>query len=137
MKELLDTYLLELILMDTAASSRGRCIPGAERIIQRSFPPGLYDCIMQRYDELSDDQDDSNPHFLDPWLRMAANQNPRWKRKMILRFLCIMHAGGPIGRAELSDVAVLAAAMGASREYGQALCSAIHINRRSIRATGP
>jgi hypothetical protein len=132
MKDHLDNYLLELILMDTIAATGGRCIPGAERVIQRYMPPGLYDRIIERYDELSDDRDDDNPNFLDPWLRIAARQDSRWKRKMILRFLCILRAGGAISQSELSDVAALAAAMNASRECGQVLCLAIRTATPSL-----
>jgi hypothetical protein len=132
MKDNLDNLLLELILMDTIATTGGRCIQGAERVIQRYVPTGLYDRIIERYDEISDDRDDINPHFLDPWLRLAALKDSRWKRKMILRFLCILSAGGAIGKSELSDVAALAAAMNASRECSQILCIANRTNQHPL-----
>jgi hypothetical protein len=115
----LDDYLLELILMDTIAVAGGRLIPGAERVIQRFLPMGLYDRIIARYDALSDDQDDDGPDLLRPWLKMAASKDSRWKRRMIVRFLCIMAAGGPAGYGELAEIAALATAMGAARECRQ------------------
>jgi hypothetical protein len=69
MRASLDDYLLELILMDTIAVAGGRPIPGAERVIQRFLPTGLYDRIIARYDALSDDRDDSSADLLLPWLR--------------------------------------------------------------------
>ncbi len=115
----LDRYLLELILLDTISVSGGRCIPQAERVIQHYLPPGLYDRIIARYDELSADFDERDARFLRQWFRRAARQAPSWKRRMIVRFLHILSAGGPIGLAELADVAALAAQMGARRECRQ------------------
>jgi hypothetical protein len=119
MKTVLDEYLLELILMDTIAVTGKRCIPNVEHIIQRFIPEGLYDQIIARYDELSDDREDNNPFFLRRWLRIAASKDSRWKRKMIKRLLCVIRAGGPIGATELAEVASLAAAMGADQECRQ------------------
>jgi hypothetical protein len=132
MKAYLDNYVLELILMDTIATTGGRCCQGAERVIQRYVPPGLYDRIIERYDELSDDRDDFNPNFLDPWFKLAASKDSRWKRKMIQRFLCILRASGPIGKSELRDVAALAAAMNASGECSQVLCVATRTDQYSV-----
>jgi len=119
MRTPLDTYVLELILMDTISVAGQRCIPGAERTIQRFIPEALYERIIERYDELSDDLDDRDPCFLDRWLRLAAQKDAHWKRKMIKRFICIMRAGGSIGALELAQVASLAAAMDACRECRQ------------------
>lgn len=121
MQESLDDHLLELILMDTIAVAGGRPIRNAERVIQRFLPEGLYDRIIERYDELSDDADDTDPRALLRWLRVAARKDTCWKRKMIMRFLCIVRAGDPIGYAELAEVAALASAMGARRECRQIL----------------
>ncbi len=115
----LDEYLLELILMDTIAVVGGRCDPGAEQVIQRYLPAGLYDRIMARYDALSEYWPDDDPNLLAPWLRRAAARDSRWKRRMIVRFLCIMRATGPVGPAEWAEVAALAAAMDAGRECRQ------------------
>lgn len=114
----LDDYVLELILMDTIAVAGGRARPGAEQAIQRFLPAGLYDRIIARYAALSDDEDD-DPYLLLPWLRKAARKDSRWKRRMIVRFLCIVRAGGALGADELAEVAALAAAMGAGRECRQ------------------
>ncbi len=121
MRQSLDDYLLELILMDTMAVAGGRPIPNAEGVIQRFLPRGLYARIIERYDELSDDGEDDNPNALARWLRIAEHKSPRWKSKMIVRFLCIVAAGGPVGYAELAEVAALASAMGAGRECRQIL----------------
>lgn len=134
MRASLDDYLVELILMDTIAVAGGRLIPNAESVIQGFLPPGSYDRIIARYDELSDDGDDAGPGIPLRWLRIAARKDARWKRKMIARFLCILAAGGPIGYAELAEVAALASAMGAGRECRQVLgCWAA----RGGRANGP
>jgi hypothetical protein len=119
MRKSLDDYLLELILMDTIAVAGGHPNPGAEQVIQSFLPEGLYDRIIDRYDELSDDDDDTDPYALLRWLRIAASKEARWKRRMIVRFLCIVRAGGPVGYAELAEVAALAVAMGAGRECRQ------------------
>jgi hypothetical protein len=131
--KLLDEYLLELILMDTIAIAGGRCIPDAERVIQHFIPQGLYDRIIARYDGLSDDRDDHDPRFLERWLRLAAGKDAQWKRKMITRFLCILHAGGDLGVAELTEVAALAARMNAAAECRQVFCVA-HRSARHIAA---
>ena len=123
MNALLDDYLLELILMDTFSIAGHRCIPDAERIIQQFIPEGLYDRIIARYDELSDEGDDTDPSFLRRWLSVAASKDPPWKRKMIRRFLAIARRAlaASVGSNELVEVASLAAAMGAASECRQVL----------------
>ncbi len=131
MPKVLDDYLLELILMDTIAVAGGRCAPGVERTIQRFLPDGLYDQIVERYDAISWDADDEDPHLLTPWLRKAAGKNSRWKRRMIVQFLNILRTGGPLGPAEWAEVAALAAAMGAGRECRQVFSYRLTMSRPS------
>jgi hypothetical protein len=121
MKNHLDFYLLELILMDTIATMRGRYIPGAERIIQSYIPKGLYERIIERHDQLTADLADDDPRYLELWYKVASGQPSRWKRKMIGRFLSILRAGGAIGAPELADIAALAATINATREWRRML----------------
>lgn len=122
MRDLLDEYLLELILMDSLVFSSSRCIPGAERVIQSFIPPGFYDRIIARYDAVSDDWDDAEARVPVSWLGRAASQSSAWKRMMIERFLQIICLGGGISHQELREVAALAHSMGAEQECRQ-VCS--------------
>lgn len=133
MRTKVDDYLLELILLDTIAVSGKRPLPGAERIIQRLLPAGLYDRLIERYDALTGDYDADEQTVLWPWLRKAAGRDSRWKRRMIINFLCVLRTGGPLGTDELAEVAALAARMGAGRECRQVFA---HLRPRARGAAG-
>ncbi len=120
MRNLLDNYLLELILMDSFVSTSARCIPQAESIIQSYLPAGLYEQIIERYDELSSTgavDDDLLPLL---WQKRAVRQNSAWKRMMIERCLQILCAGGCCDTLGLAEVAILARNMAAEQECRQA-----------------
>ena len=53
MRNALDDYLLELILMDSLVFASSRRIPDADLIIRSFIPSGSYDQIMEHYDGLS------------------------------------------------------------------------------------
>lgn len=137
MRNALDDYLLELILMDTIAVTGRRPLAGVEGIIQRFLPAGLYDRVMARYDALSEGWADDDPQLLAPWLKKAAAKDSRWKRRMITQFLCILHTSGAIGPAEWAEVAALAAAMGAVQECRQVFSCHLPAPRRSISSGKP
>lgn len=110
----LDEVLLELILMDWLLAAGRRPRPQAEAIMLRFLPPGTYDRLIERYDELSDDDDDDAS--LLPWLQRAALRSPWWKIAMIERFLYLDSLDSRLDDQALGEVASLSAAMGAREE---------------------
>ncbi len=109
----LDELVLQLVLMDSLIAV-GRCPrPRAESMILRYLTPGAYDRIIERYDELSDDDEDLN---LSPWLQLAALEPSWWKVAMIERFLYLASLDRRLDDRALGDVATLAAAIGAREE---------------------
>lgn len=119
MRNILDDYLLELILMDSLVFASDRRIPDADRIIQSFIPAGLYDRIMARYAAIADDADDGYLYLPARWQQRAAQKSPAWKRMMITRFLQIISPDGCIGDRDLAEVADLAQSIGAERECCQ------------------
>ncbi len=115
--ESLDDLLLELILMDSLIWMGPQPRPRAEAMIIRYLPPGAYTQIMERYDELSDD--DEEDFDLLPWLRMAASKSTWWKIAMIERFLYLTSLDRRIDDQMLAEVSTLAGAMGAAEECGK------------------
>lgn len=122
-KERLDELLLELILIDTVALADPSRSPAAERLIERVFSPSDYARVLDRYDELSDDDDDE-AGLVEFVFRCASGKNSHWKSKMVRWFVYIVGGGRPLSSEGLTEVAALAAAMGASREC-QALFSTV------------
>lgn len=110
----LDDMVLELILMDSFISVGHRPRPRAEAMIIRYLPPGAYTQVIERYDELSDD-DEENIN-LGPWLRRAALMSSWWKVAMIERFLYLASLDRQLDDQALAEVCTLAAAMGAMEE---------------------
>ncbi len=110
----LDDLVLVLILMDSLISAGRRSRPRAEAMIARYLPPGTYTQVVERYDQLSDD-DDEDVNLL-PWLRMAALKPSWWKVAMIERFLYLASLDRRLDDQTLGEVASLAAAMGAMEE---------------------
>lgn len=119
MRDILDDYLLELILMDSLVFVSSRYIPDADRIIQSFIPAGIYDRIMARYAAIADDADDSYLCLPARWQQRATQKSSAWKRMMIMRFLQIVSADGHVRARDLAEVATLAQSMGAERECCQ------------------
>lgn len=122
-KERLDELLLELILIDTVALADPRRGPVAERLVERVLSPSDYARVLDRYDELSDDDDDE-AGLVEFVFRCASVKDSHWKSKMVRWFVYIVGGGRPLSNEALTEVAALAAAIGASREY-QALLRTI------------
>lgn len=122
-KERIDERLLELILIDTVAIADPSRGPVAERLIERVLPPSDYARVLDRYDELSDDDDDE-AGLVDFFFRCASAKDSHWKSKMLRWFMYIVGGGQGLSNEGLIEVASLAAAMGASREW-QALFKTI------------
>ncbi len=120
-KEQLDELLLELVLIDTVALADPCRSQAAERLIDRVLSPSLYARVMDRYDELSDDDDDE-AGLVQFFFRRASAKDSHWKSKMLRWFAYIVGGGRPLSSEGLTEVAALAAAMGASLEC-QALFS--------------
>ncbi len=114
-KERLDELLLELILIDTVALADPRRGPAAERLIERVLSPSDYARVLDRYDELSDDDDDE-AGLVEFVFQCASVKDSHWKSKMVRWFVYIVGGGRPLSNEGLTEVAALAAAMGASRE---------------------
>lgn len=123
-KERLDELLLELILIDTVTQADVKRGPAAERLIERILSPTEYDRVLDRYDEVSDD-DDNEAGLVEVCFRHAACKDSHWKSKMLRWFTYIVGGGRPLSNEGLTEVAALAAAMGASREC-QALFKALY-----------
>lgn len=115
-KERIDEQLLELILIDTVALSDPRRGPLAEYLIERVFSPRDYARVLDRYDELSDDEDDE-AGLVEFFFRCASAKNSHWKSKMLRWFMYIVGGGQGLSSEGLIEVAALAAAMGAGREW--------------------
>lgn len=113
--ERLDELLLELILIDTVALADPRRAPAAERLIEWVFSPSDYARVIDRYDEQSDDDDDEAGLVELCFLRAAAKDS-HWKSKMLRWFTYIVGGGRPLSNEGLTEVACLAASMGASVE---------------------
>lgn len=115
----LDDYLLELILMDSLVFASSRRIPDAERIIRSFIPSGSYDQIMQHYDGLSAEWADEETDLCAYWQRCAARKSSAWKQMMIERLLGIACHAGCVDCSGPSAVAVLARGMAAEQECRQ------------------
>jgi hypothetical protein len=115
-KERLDEMLLELILVDTVALADPRRGPLAERLIERAMSPSDYTRVLDRYDELSDDDDDETG-LIEFCFKRASAKDSHWKSKMLRWFTQIVGGGNPLSSDELIEVAGLASAMGANREW--------------------
>ncbi len=113
-KERLDELLLELVLIDTVALAEPRRGPVAERLIERVLSPSDYARVLDRYDELSDDEDDE-AGLVDFFFQRAAMKDSHWKSKMLRWFMYIVGGGQGLSSEGLTEVAALAASMGASR----------------------
>lgn len=115
-RERLDELLLELILVDTVALADPRRGPAAERLIQRCMSPGEYCRVLDRYDELSDDEDDEEG-LVEFIFRCAAVKDSHWKSKMLRWFLYLVGGGQGLSNDGLVELAALAQALGAGREW--------------------
>lgn len=109
----LDELVLQLVLMDWLSVIERWPRPKAEAMILRYLTPGAYDRVIERYDELSDDDDDAS---LSPWLLQAARKSSWWKIAMIERFLYLASLDRRLDDQALGEVATLAAAIGAMEE---------------------
>jgi len=114
-REKVDELLLELILIDTVALADPRRGPIAERLIERVFSPGDYVRVLDRYDEVSGDDDDES-RMVAFYFARAACKDSRWKSKMIRWFTHIVGAGQSLTEDGLVEVANLASAIGATIE---------------------
>ncbi|MGE5602524.1 MAG: hypothetical protein ACM30E_05710, partial [Nitrososphaerales archaeon] len=81
-KERLDELLLELILIDTVALADPRRGPIAEGLIERVISPGDYARVLDRYDELSDD-DDNEAGLVEFVFGSASVKDSHWKSNMV------------------------------------------------------
>ncbi len=122
-KERLDELLLELFLIDTVALVDAQRAPRAERLIERVLSPSEYTRVIDRYDELSDDDDDE-AGLVEFFFQRASAKDTHWKSKMLRWFMYLVGGGRGLSSEGLTEVASLAAAMGAGREC-QALFSTI------------
>lgn len=114
-KDRLDEMLLELILIDTVALADPRRAPAAERLIEWALSPSDYTRVIDRYDELSDDDDDE-AGLVEFCFRRAAAKDSHWKSKMLRWFTYIVGGGCPLSSEGLAEVASLASTMGAALE---------------------
>ncbi len=113
--ERLDELLLELILIDTVAATNLERSSAAERLINRVLAGPLYDRVIARYDELSND-DDNEAGLIELSFRHAATKDSHWKSKMLRWFAYIVGGGRPLSSEGLTEVTSLASAMGAVHE---------------------
>ena len=114
--ERLDELLLELILVDTVALADPRRGPVAEHLIERAMSPADYGRVLERYDELSVDDDDE-AGLVEFCFRRASAKDSHWKSKMLRWFTHVVGGGLPLSNDELVELAGLAAAMGAKPEW--------------------
>lgn len=114
-RERLDEQLLELILIDTVALASPERGPAAERLIERILPPAQYNRVLDRYDELSADDDDE-AGLVELCFRRAAGKDSHWKSKMLRWFAYIVGGGRSLSSEGLAEVACLAARMAAGCE---------------------
>ncbi len=115
-KERLDELLLELILIDTVAVTDPRRGPAAERLIERFLSPVEYARVLDRYDELTDDDDDESG-LVEFCFRCAALKDSHWKSKMLRWFAYIVGGGRSLSSEGLTELTGLASAMGATHEW--------------------
>ena len=71
---------------------------------------------MERYDELSVDDDDE-AGLVEFCFRRASAKDSHWKSKMLRWFTKIVGKGHPLSSEELVELAGLATAMGAKPEW--------------------
>jgi hypothetical protein len=121
--ERIDELLLELILIDTVAVAKPHRASAAERLIARVFSRSDYARVLDRSDELSDDNDDDSG-LVDLYMLRASAKDSHWKSKMLRWFSYIVGGGCPLSNDDLAEIAGLASAMGATREC-QALFSTL------------
>ena len=124
----LDELLLELILIDTVALADPSRGPAAERLIERILSPRDYARVIDRYDELSDDEDDESG-LVDFCFLCASVKDSHWKSKMLRWFSYVVGAGRPLATEGLAEVASLASAMSACAE-----CKALYRTLQSVEA---
>ena len=115
-KERLDELLLELILVDTVALVDPRRGPIAERIIERAMSPTDYSRVLDRYDEISEDDDDE-AGLIEFCFKHATVKDSHWKSKMLRWFMRIVGSGRALSSDDVVELAGLAAAMGATCEW--------------------
>ena len=122
-KERIDEMLLELILIDSVALIDPERGAAAERLIERVLTPSDYARVLDRYDELSDDDDDE-AGLVEFFFQCASVKHSHWKSKMLRWFVYIVGGGQGLSKEGQAEVGSLAAAMGAAREW-QALLKTI------------
>ncbi len=125
MRNALDDYLLELILMDSLVFASSRRIPDADLIIRSFLPSGSYDQIMEHYDRLCAEWQDEETEVCAYWQRCAARKSSAWKQMIIERLLGIVCHAGCVDCGGPADVAALAHGMGAELECRQVFARAL------------
>jgi hypothetical protein len=115
-KERTDEQLLELILIDSVARRDLSRSHRADSLTDSLFTTSDYARIMQRYDDLSDDEDDETG-FEEYFFLRASMKDTHWKSKMLRLFVYIVGGGQGLSNEGLTEVASLAASMGAMREW--------------------
>jgi hypothetical protein len=115
-KERIDEQLLELILIDSVAKRDLSRSHRADSLTDSLFTASDYARMIDRYDELSDDEDDE-AGLEEYFFLRASVKDSHWKSKMLRLFVYIVGGGHGLSNEGLTEVASLAAAMGALREW--------------------